>query len=140
MEIEPITLIEPDPSEVDSLVSSNDPDDLSNEQTWPTEEEMSGMYENIREAPIPDATESTTPRIKRVPKGTSEYQAAWIIDESDGDEGDEETCGDAVEMNASKPNDEEEMQDLIVEDEDLDDNVSKSANFQDLDAEEEERQ
>jgi hypothetical protein len=40
MAVEPAVLSVPDPEDADSLVSSNDPDDMQNEQTWPTEEEM----------------------------------------------------------------------------------------------------
>lgn len=58
------------------------PDLLANEQTWPTEEEMRGA---------PDSeSQSATRKVKRVPKGTSAYQAAWIFDddEDDDDDGD----------------------------------------------------
>jgi pre-rRNA-processing protein TSR1 len=92
MAVEPTVLSEPDPEDADSLVSSNDPDDMQNEQTWPTEEEMrdDGSSRNPAEDPqLPEAGPGTTPRaVRRVPKGTSEYQAAWIVDEDD--EGDED--------------------------------------------------
>lgn len=43
------------------------------EQTWPTKEELA------------EATKSRNKKIvKVVPKGTSEYQAAWIPDEDGG--------------------------------------------------------
>jgi pre-rRNA-processing protein TSR1 len=43
------------------------------EQTWPTNEDLA------------DAKAERCKRIiKRVPKGTSEYQAAWIPDEDGG--------------------------------------------------------
>jgi pre-rRNA-processing protein TSR1 len=79
--------------EADDLQSVNSVDaleELQNEQTWPTEEEMAdapALNGSVGER-IPDAVEGTTPRLKRVPKGTSQYQAAWIIesDESDVDE------------------------------------------------------
>lgn len=47
---------------------------MEGEQTWPTEEE------------IAEAEKHTAPktRTKRVPKGTSEYQAAWIIESDNG--------------------------------------------------------
>ena len=97
-------IAEPNESSADSLVSSNDPDDLANEQTWPTEEEMNGNG-HAEASDIPDAAEGTTPKaVKRIPKGMSEYQAAWIIDESedegtDGeDERDTDECGKFVEI------------------------------------------
>lgn len=71
----------------DDLISNNVPDLLANEQTWPTEEELN-------EAPAAQAAgiEAARPRVKRVPKGTSAYQAAWIVDEDDeGDEQDGES-------------------------------------------------
>lgn len=42
------------------------------EQTWPTEEELA------------QAAAARKKIVKRVPKGTSEYQAAWIPDEDGG--------------------------------------------------------
>ena len=140
MEVEPTIFVEPDAEDADSLVSSNDPDDLANEQTWPTEEEMNEKHEGMVEESLPDASKGTTPKIvKRVPKGTSEYQAAWIIDESDDDEGDEETGETVEEMDASNM-DEEEMEDLVMEDDDAEDNAPRPVDFHDLDEEEEERQ
>ena len=85
MDIEPTLLAERTPDDADSLVSTNEPDTMANEQTWPTEEEMADAPAN-NGAVIPDAPAGTTPkRIKRVPKGTSEYQAAWILDDDDED-------------------------------------------------------
>lgn len=136
MEVESAILVEPDPEEVDSLVSSNDPDDLANEQTWPTEEEMNENIEDMDEASLPDAAKGTTPRVlKRVPKGTSEYQAAWIIDESDNDEEGEEASEAVEEMDTGSLNEE-----IIMDDDDMEDNVPKLVDFQELDEEEEERQ
>lgn len=43
---------------------------MEGEQTWPTQEELEEAEENVK----------PKPRTKRVPKGTSEYQAAWILD------------------------------------------------------------
>ena len=55
------------------LDAENVPDAMEGEQTWPTVEEM-------REAEAAGRS-AATPRIKKVPKGFSEYQAAWIVDE-----------------------------------------------------------
>lgn len=137
MEIEPVVLAEPDVNEADSLVSSNDPDDLGNEQTWPTEEEMNGGGE-IEQSSVPDAQNGTTPKsVKRVPKGMSAYQASWIIDEEE----DEGHTGkeDGSEVGMGEIEEEvEEMQDLPIE-EDIDTD-SRRVTFQDLDNEEEDRQ
>ena len=48
---------------------------MEGEQTWPTEEDFA-------EAAIPPPKPAVA---KRVPKGTSEYQAAWIVEDSDSD-------------------------------------------------------
>jgi len=144
MEVEPTVLAEPDASDADSLVSSNDPDDLGNEQTWPTEEEMQGT-DNITlpaDGTLPEATTGTTPKtVKRIPKGMSEYQAAWIIDEDD-DEHDEEADADGGSEAAMQEVEDEEMVDMPVHDdgEEIDVGNRKSVAFQDLDAEEEEKQ
>jgi len=144
MEIEPTTLAEPDPDTADSLVSSNEPDSLANDQTWPTEEEMVGSNEHITQIPLPDAENGTTPKaVRRIPKGMSEYQASWIIEDEDagedssGDEG-EEKKGDEVEMEDVVL--EEEMQDMHVDDRELETDSRRSVAFQDLDIEEEEKQ
>lgn len=78
-------------SDADSLVSRNEPDDLANEQTWPTEEEMRRGEEMMDEADESEAKQAA--KMKKLPKGTSSYQAAWIVDEEDeveGDDGDDE--------------------------------------------------
>ena len=139
MAVEPTVLSEPDPEEADSLVSSNDPDDMQNEQTWPTEEEMQNDSQKLADdTRLPDANPGTTPHtIRRVPKGTSEYQAAWIIDgddegeevRRDGDEGTQN--GNAEEMVEVPDHPEVEME---VED------SGKDVAFQDLEEEEENKQ
>ncbi|KAG6813132.1 hypothetical protein H0H92_013756 [Tricholoma furcatifolium] len=141
MDVEPATLAEPDAEEADSLVSSNDPDDLANEQTWPTEEEMNGAADGKLEQPsIPDADLGTTPKaVKRVPKGMSAYQASWIVDESDDDEDEDHEprgAGEEIEMEEIAE-EEEEMVDMPVDD---DMESERRVHFEDLDNEEEERQ
>lgn len=138
MDIEPTLLAEPRADDADSLVSSNEPDDLVNEQTWPTEEEMAGGSTIEGSSAIPDATKGTTPkRVRKLPKGTSEYQAAWIIDEDEGEEG-EEGEADGVEEEMQE---EEEMVEMPMKDEeDMETDGRKSVTFEDLDMEEEGRQ
>lgn len=140
MAVEPAVLLEPDPEEADSLVSSNDPDDMQNEQTWPTEQEMQNdsSQKLAEDTQLPDADPGTTPHtIRRVPKGTSEYQAAWIID---GDDEEDECRRDSNE-GAQNENTEEiiEVPDhpevgMEVED------GGKDVAFQDLEEEEENKQ
>ncbi|KAK7067020.1 ribosome biogenesis protein tsr1 [Halocaridina rubra] len=77
-----------DPEHQESLISTNEVDPMEGEQTWPTEED-------IKEA---ESMMATKTRTKIVPKGTSSYQAAWILEE-DGESGngeseeDVESCG-----------------------------------------------
>ncbi|XP_068985544.1 pre-rRNA-processing protein TSR1 homolog [Bombus flavifrons] len=75
MDDEPSTRVleRADPGKQESLESENIPDPMDAEQTWPTEEELA------------EAKAQRKKIVKRVPKGTSEYQAAWIPDE-DGEE------------------------------------------------------
>ncbi|ORZ29688.1 hypothetical protein BCR44DRAFT_1448203 [Catenaria anguillulae PL171] len=63
----------------DDLVAENEPDDMMNEQTWPTEAELALANAQVQK------------KTKRVPKGTSSYQAAWIVD-SDPESGDDEVA------------------------------------------------
>ncbi|KAL1916016.1 uncharacterized protein VTP21DRAFT_6020 [Calcarisporiella thermophila] len=83
----------------DDLQAENIPDLTLNEQTWPTEEELAEAEERIKnmsEAPMDDDTVASTDinnkfgrslkKTKRVPKGTSAYQAAWIVDSEDDEE------------------------------------------------------
>ena len=138
--VEPGTISVPDLEDADSLVSSNDPDDMQNEQTWPTEEEMQDdSPRDLAGEIIPEGAPGTTPRaIRRVPKGTSAYQAAWIIDEDEedeectGDENEGEQDGNAEDQVEVPAHDEDEME---VEGHD-----SKDVAFQDLDEEEENMQ
>lgn len=90
--------------DADDMVSTNVPsegEDLMNEQTWPTEEEIASAPANVHRAfgtnldTLPGASNGTTPkRLIRVPKGTSAYQAKWLAaiqsDEEDDEDFDEE--------------------------------------------------
>jgi pre-rRNA-processing protein TSR1 len=79
------------PEARESLVRENEPDMLDGEQTWPTEEELK------------DAEREAAALTKRkLPKGTSDYQAAWILDEND-DDGDEEEEEEEIEDGGSLP-------------------------------------
>ncbi len=144
MDVEPVNLAEPDASSADSLVSCNDPDDMANEQTWPTEEEMNGAPgDDDGEYSLPEAKSGTTPKVvKRIPKGMSEYQASWIVDESDDedDEGDDDEKEDE-EMETTGAEEEEEMVDMQMdEDNDMETDARRGVTFQDLDHEEESKQ
>ena len=94
---------------------------------------------------IPEAASGTTPKaVRRIPKGMSEYQAAWIIDDDvDDDDNDEDGRDDGeddTEM-AGIQEEEEEMQDIPDEsDHQMDLDNRKGVTFQDLDVEEDEKQ
>ncbi|CCL98709.1 uncharacterized protein FIBRA_00713 [Fibroporia radiculosa] len=142
MEIEPAVLAEPDSSSADSLVSSNDPDDMANEQTWPTEEEIRSAPANTNPSDLgPDAKEGTTPRrVRKLPKGTSEYQAAWIIDESDDEEGENVESDKENDETAVENAEDAEMVEVAEEDHEMESESRKSVAFEDLEEEEEGRQ
>ncbi|CAG4941214.1 unnamed protein product [Parnassius apollo] len=93
-----------DPTKQESLISENVPDPMDAEQTWPTEEE------------IEQANLDTKKKIKKVPKGWSDYQAAWIV-ESDAEE-------DASDGN-SEDDDDEDNEEFMSCEEDNSDQESK---------------
>ena len=89
----------PDPEQQESLVRENVPDPLAGEQTWPTEEvrisyswnwqTMVYMLEPwmfkhglfvLWSQELMEAAVSKT-RKRRLPRGISDYQAAWILDD-----------------------------------------------------------
>ncbi|KAG8091465.1 hypothetical protein GUJ93_ZPchr0012g21725 [Zizania palustris] len=71
----------PDPSIQEPLLVENIPNPLEGEQTWPTEAEMEEAHLNNKQRKI----------VKRkIPPGTSEYQAAWIVDDTDDEDSDSE--------------------------------------------------
>lgn len=119
----------------DDLIATNEPDMMANEQTWPTEDEM---------ASAPGSSMGDSKRTKRVPKGTSAYQAAWIVDDDDGegdddeDEDDEDMSEDGEGMEGGDVDEE-----LIGDDEETEEielDTRTEAGHNDLDAEDEERQ
>nr|XP_020765436.1 pre-rRNA-processing protein TSR1 homolog isoform X4 [Odocoileus virginianus texanus]XP_020765437.1 pre-rRNA-processing protein TSR1 homolog isoform X4 [Odocoileus virginianus texanus] len=75
-------LMKADPDRQASLQTEVIPDPMEGEQTWPTEEELSEAHDLLKES---------SKVVKKVPKGTSSYQAEWILDEDgeSGGEGDE---------------------------------------------------
>lgn len=79
-----ISSLVPDPLKQEPLLVENIPDPLAGEQTWPTEAEMAEADRNHKEKKLKKRT---------LPRGTSEYQAAWIVDDSDADDSDSD--GDA---------------------------------------------
>ncbi|KAF0030004.1 hypothetical protein F2P81_016735 [Scophthalmus maximus] len=78
-------LMKADPSCRESLQTEAEVDPMDGEQTWPTETELLEAEEARKNK-----------RVMKVPKGTSDYQAAWIVDEDEEekDETDEESSED----------------------------------------------
>ena len=132
------------PSKVaDDLTATNAPDMLLNEQTWPTDEEMSSNK---------GGAIGSERRFKRVPKGTSAYQAAWIFDDED-DDGMLDRDGDGYEdRNGDMQNDDqtdeqnEELNDPSVvhdeaeETEEIELDFRRGGTHRDLDPEQEEEE
>merc|ERR1712142_1212187 len=71
-----------DPSRQHSLVTEAEIDPMEGEQTWPTEEEL----READEAAALLEKEEEEQKTKKIPKGMSEYQAAWIVDEEEENE------------------------------------------------------
>ena len=157
-------LAEANEEDADSLVSTNEPDDMAGEQTWPTEEEMSHSVnqEDNNDKSLPDASAGTTPKsiqkgkgkkVQRKSHGLGDYMASWIVEsdeeDEDGDEdGEARPAEDDIDMNGVE-NSEEPVQngdddDDMDEEMSLDASAAKSSGrrvaFEDLDEEEEAEQ
>ena len=161
MDVEIEVLARRNEGEADDLVSTNEVDDLANEQTWPTEEELNTSAVAAGGESLPDATKGTTPKaVRKVPKGTSAYQAAWLVDE-DGDGGSEGEWSDTESDSKEKPHlsfnfadgggakeenvaEHEEAVDLPADEEEMEalteEVAGKAARFEDMDLEEEAKQ
>ena len=115
----------------DDLTAVNEPDTMLNEQTWPTEEDMAGA---------PGAAHADKPRTKRVPKGTSAYQAAWIVDdyEDDGEDDDDDDEDDDMDGVYDDGMDGEEGEEEEMEEIEMD--SRRSEVHRDLDPEQEEKE
>jgi len=66
----------PNPSEQELVIVENVPDPRVGEQTWTTEEELAEADKSTKQKKLKRRT---------LPRGMSEYQAAWIVDETDDD-------------------------------------------------------
>lgn len=122
----------------DDLTATNDPDLMANEQTWPTEEDMAG-------APGATSAGESGKKMKRVPKGTSAYQAAWIVDDDEEDDGDDDDDDDEddEDMSGEDGEDGELERGVIGDDEETEEielDSRKGEAHRDMDADEEERE
>ncbi|XP_019611022.2 pre-rRNA-processing protein TSR1 homolog [Rhinolophus sinicus] len=97
-------LMKADPDRQESLQTEVIPDPMEGEQTWPTEEELNEANDFLKES---------SKVVKKVPKGTSSYQAEWILDEDgesggEGDEYDDVEHEDFMEAESQDESSEEE--------------------------------
>ncbi|XP_070558804.1 pre-rRNA-processing protein TSR1 homolog [Ptychodera flava] len=90
-----------DPARQESLQAEVIPDPMEGEQTWPTEEELAEA-EALQKA----ATEKKK-ILKKVPKGTSEYQAAWIVDEDEREIDDDDDDDNMADHDSTDDSDED---------------------------------
>ncbi|KAI5748096.1 hypothetical protein M8J77_021827 [Diaphorina citri] len=109
-----------DPAKQVSLQSEIVPDPMDAEQTWPTGEELAEAEANSSQR---KEEAKTRARVKKVPRGFSDYQAAWIPD------------SDAEEEFMSSDEDSEE--DNEEEEEDDDDAMSVAESSGKMEADEE---
>ncbi|KAK4577823.1 hypothetical protein RGQ29_028089 [Quercus rubra] len=122
-DVEVIRSLAPDPEKQEPLLVENIPDPLDGEQTWPTEAEMAEADKNQKQKRL---------RKRTLPRGTSEYQAAWIVDDTDEedlDSNDEADNGMVLDKQESDFPDQEGTNNL-----DLDDD-QRSLNLKDSDEE-----
>ncbi|KRY22700.1 Pre-rRNA-processing protein TSR1 -like protein, partial [Trichinella patagoniensis] len=75
--IETCTFAVADPAKQENLESQATVDEMSVDQTWPTEEEI---------AQSQSSSKDTEHLIRRLPEGTSTYQACWILDNGSDDD------------------------------------------------------
>ena len=95
----------------DDMISENEPDMMDGEQTWPTAEEL--QEAELASSSIGDnagLANKKKGRMMKVPKGTSEYQASWILE--DGVENDE-----AIDENDEDDEDDDMNDEIEEEDE-----------------------
>lgn len=107
--LESHVVAQPDAGKQQTLQTKNVPDEMANEQTWPTEAELA------------EAERTQSLKKRRVPKGTSQYQAAWIPD----------LGGDSdIESDSFEDEDGDDMDDRESEDEDGEEAESESEELQ----------
>lgn len=120
-----------DPSAQKSLDFEAERDPMNdNEQTWPTNEE------------IQQAQQEQHRIKKRVPKGTSEYQAAWILsdDEDEEIEGEEEDEDEDEQQQMNVDDDENDQDRGEEEEEEMDELVINTNKYdENLDVEEDQQ-
>ncbi|TRY93455.1 hypothetical protein DNTS_005315, partial [Danionella cerebrum] len=106
-------LMKADPEKRESLQAEAEVDPMEGEQTWPTEAELLEAEEARKKR-----------RVMKVPKGMSDYQATWIMDEDAVEEEDDDDDEDVDSC------DDDDDEDGIMEEEMDGDNESQDAGSQ----------
>ncbi|MCJ8740097.1 hypothetical protein PDJAM_G00054920 [Pangasius djambal] len=91
-------LMKSDPSKRESVQTEAEVDPMDGEQTWPTESELQEAEEARKSR-----------RVMKVPKGTSDYQATWIVDDDDENEDDDNDDLDSCDDDDEEEDDADEM-------------------------------
>uniref|UniRef100_A0A8C8INW4 Pre-rRNA-processing protein TSR1 homolog n=1 Tax=Oncorhynchus tshawytscha TaxID=74940 RepID=A0A8C8INW4_ONCTS len=102
-------LMKADPARRESLQAEAEVGPMDGEQTWPTDTELLEAEEARK-----------SKRAMKVPKGTSDYQATWIVDEEDEN-------GEEDEVSTDDEEDDDAMMDESIDEEDLDSQVVYAA-------------
>ncbi|XP_030600305.1 pre-rRNA-processing protein TSR1 homolog [Archocentrus centrarchus] len=116
-------LMKADPDSRESLQAEAEVDPMDGEQTWPTESELLEAEEARKKK-----------RVMKVPKGTSDYQATWIVDEG------EEENGDMDEESSDDDDDDDDMMDEAMDKEDGETDSQHPGSCCDSEEEEEEEE
>ncbi|KAJ0969957.1 hypothetical protein J5N97_022834 [Dioscorea zingiberensis] len=118
----------PDPLSQEPLLVENSPDPLAGEQTWPTEAEIAEADANNNRQNF---------KKKKLPRGTSDYQASWIVDETEGENSDDGEEGDGMVLDdQQKGHTLVEGSDYSDVDEDSDNMVEETVADEDMDDDE----
>lgn len=103
-----------DPMLQEPLEFENELDPMEGEQNYPTAEEIAAAAEELKQRKL---------KIKKVTKGTSDYQAAWIIEDEDKDDADDD---DDDEFESDDDDDEEDLDMEPSDPEDFGDDVNNN--------------
>ncbi|KAM8853423.1 pre-rRNA-processing protein TSR1 homolog [Synchiropus picturatus] len=116
-------LMKADPATREGLQSEAEVDPMDGEQTWPTESELMEAEEARKNK-----------RTMKVPKGTSDYQATWIVDE------DAENSEEEDEESSEEDDDDDDMMDEAMERDDDTNSQDAGSEFGSEDEEDEEEE
>ncbi|XP_033905116.3 pre-rRNA-processing protein TSR1 homolog [Acipenser ruthenus] len=107
-------LMRADPSRQESLQTEAELDPMEGEQTWPSESELKEAEEALKQRKV----------ARKVPKGTSDYQASWIMEREGESEGEEEE-GESSDEEEEGDDRMEEQEDFMEEIDSQDGDVSE---------------